>query len=180
MRWTGWLVLGASAMAAFSAPALVGDAFAAAYARVPAVGDHWPIVSLVSATRFSLIAIAAMLLSGRSVHPQFAGMAASDGASIMDAYVRVRLPMCLPMLSGAAVATALLSLSEVAATIMIQPPAVPNLAVTLLNQIHFGRNDQVIAMSLLVMTCVAVSVALLGWIRNRTRRSAHSVRSGWN
>ncbi|MCH7873374.1 MAG: hypothetical protein IID33_16885 [Planctomycetes bacterium] len=175
-RWTGWAVIAVAAIGAFTAPALVGDSFAAAYARMPLVADHWPIVSLVCAARFSLIAIVAMLLSGRSVHPQLARMAASDGASPIEAYVRVRLPLCLPTLLWAALATALLSLTEIAATLMVQPPEVPSLAGTLLNRIHFGRDDEVIAMALYVMTCVGAAVALLGWISSKRRGRALSFR----
>ena len=166
------MVVAVAGVGAFSAPALVGDAFAAAYVRIPIVADHWPIVSLVCAARFSLIAIAAMLLSGRTVHPQLAQMAASDGASYVGAYFRVRLPLCLPALFWAALATGLLSLTEIAATQMVQPKGMPSLSVTLLNKIHFGRDDEVIAMALYLMLSVGVVVALLGWIAKRRQGAA--------
>ncbi|MCH8807186.1 MAG: hypothetical protein IH986_14025, partial [Planctomycetes bacterium] len=85
-------------------------------------------------------------------------LAAVDGASWAAAYFRVRLPNCASALGFALLVVGLLSLTEVAASFMVQPAGLDHLALTLLNQIHFGRNSEIIAMSLLLMAFVGIVV----------------------
>jgi ABC-type spermidine/putrescine transport system permease subunit II len=58
-----------------------------------------------------------------------------------------------------------LSFTEVAATQLVRPPGVGNLAITLLNAIHFGRNDEVVAMCLYVMLLVIAAAGGLLLLR---------------
>ncbi len=158
LRLFARLIVAAAVFAAIAPPALVGDAFIAAYVRLPLIYDHWPIVSLVTAARFAVVAIVGLRLAGRVADANLSPLAAVDGASWAAAYFRVRLPNCASALGFALLVVGLLSLTEVAASFMVQPAGLDHLALTLLNQIHFGRNSEIIAMSLLLMAFVGIVV----------------------
>lgn len=174
------LTLIAAALAALAPPALVGDAFLAAFTHVPIVSDHWPVVSLLTAARFSLFAILAVRLAGAAAGPHLAEMAAADGATFGQAYLRVRLPVIRRAMVAGGLAVALLAFTEVAATQMVRPPGVASLSITLLNAIHYGRNDDVVAMCFYLMGFVGVVVAAAQLIlyarRARTHRASPDTR----
>jgi ABC-type Fe3+ transport system permease subunit len=160
-------------------PAVLGDAFSAAFVQwaarfepLASVGDHWPVVSLLGFARYAALAFAAAALA--VPHRDSLREAAElDGASWVQGLLRVTWPRVWPGLLSAGVLVSVLSLTEVAATQMVRPPNVPNLAVTLLNAIHFGRQDQVIAQCLYVVLLVGAACGgLLAWERWRWRSKA--------
>jgi ABC-type Fe3+ transport system permease subunit len=165
-----YAMLGAALIAAVVPPALVGDAFAAAYVRWDWLSRHWPIVSLVTTARFAIIPMLALRIAGRSVDAELTAMAATDGAGWATTYLHVRLPLCLPALVTGAMIVGLLSLTEVAATHLVRPAGLESVALTLLNQIHYGRNDEIVAMSLYLAAFVGVVVAVGLWVTVAWRR----------
>ena len=167
-RALAYFVLTLAALAAAAPPALVGDSFAAAYVHWPAIGNHWLIVSLVTAARFAIIPILALQIGGRLAEAELRRMAAADGAGPSAAYLRVRLPLCRPILCSAGLIVGLLSLTEVPASHMVCPAGIESVALRLFNHIHYGRNDEIIAMSLYLMAFVAI-VVLGVRIFSRTR-----------
>lgn len=159
--WTADLVTLAALIAAVAPPAVVGDAFAAA-GRWPAwLSDHWPIVVLVGAARFSILPIVALRMAAAAVGPQFASMAALDGADRLTAFVRVVLPRCAATLASTSLLAALLAMTEVGATALVQPPGVPSLSQTMLNMIHYGRNDAIVATAMYLMAAAAIVSAII-------------------
>lgn len=140
-------------------PALVGDAFAAAYARAPWITDGPWIVSLVTASRYAFVAIGVVGLALGGIGREQLEAAAIDRADAWKALTRVRLPQVGGPLLAAAGLMFVLSLTEVSASQMVTPPGVDNLAVTLLNMIHFGRDDDVVATVLWLLAGVAVLAA---------------------
>jgi ABC-type Fe3+ transport system permease subunit len=164
LRPAGIALMVVAALAVLSPPALVGDAFLATYIRVPAIADHWPVVSALTAARFSVIAMLLVRLGGRLSHPQYAEMAATDGADFARFYLRVHLPARLPAAAAGGLAVGLLAFTEVAATQLVKPAGVKSMATTMLNQIHFGRSDETLAMSLAMMLLAALfaGAAMLG------------------
>jgi ABC-type Fe3+ transport system permease subunit len=143
-------------------PALVGDALLAAYAPVALLADHWPIVCVALVARFGVAVLLAQRLAAAAVTDELREAARVDGASAGQAFARVELPLTLPAIAGAGAAVALLGFTEVATTSLVQPPGVGSLALTLLNQIHFGRNDEVIAACLIVAAAAALA-AVASW-----------------
>ena len=69
------------------------------------------------------------------------------------------------MLAVGGIVTGLFSFTEVPATLLVCPPGVKNVALTMLNNIHYGRNDEIVAMSLYLMLLVAVVITAVqcGW-----------------
>jgi ABC-type spermidine/putrescine transport system permease subunit II len=158
----------AQVVMAVSPPALVGDAFAAAYEKVPWLRDHWGIVSMVCAARFSIVVTAALRIA---VPRQLGEMAQSDGAALWDELWRIHLPAAWKQIFAAALVVFVLSYQEIAATLLVVPPNVGNLPKTLLNAIHFGRNDAVIAMSLSLVFAAACISALVIRLIGRWNRT---------
>lgn len=168
-RGAGRLARGAAALTtvlaavlALAPPALVGDAFLAAYARVYWISEHAWIVSLVGAARFAIIPIALLGIAGRVRTATLTPLALADRATLSHFYWRVRFPLVWGALALGATLAGVLSLTEIAAAQMVTPPGVKSLAVTLLNQIHFGRSDSVIAMCLYTLALVGVLSAIVG------------------
>lgn len=159
-----------AALFAVAPPALVGDSFLAAYTKIDWISDHALIVSGVGAARFALIPIALTGLAAHLYVTPLTPLALSDRAGFSDHYWSVRFPLLMRPLLLAATVSGLLSLTEIAASQMVTPPGVKSLAVTLLNQIHFGRSDNVIAMCLYVLLLAGGVSAALAWPRKPRRR----------
>jgi iron(III) transport system permease protein len=166
-RTVGWLIMIAATIGATAPPALVGDAIKAAYADVPAIANDWPIVAVATTARFALIAIVALRAAGSLSDPDLRACAAIDGASAWSYLLRIRWRLCAVTLAAAGVAVAVLSLTEIPATLLVQPRWFHCVAITLLNQIHYGRNDEIIAMSLYVGLVVAAVVSVARVVQRR-------------
>lgn len=164
-------LLAVSIIAALVPPVLVGDAFAAGYAACGPVRDTPLIVAFCGAARFGAIAIVAARLAGAAGGAGSLAQAAVDGADARQAWLRVRLPQIAPQALAAGLLVGVLALGEISAAQMVAPPGVGSLSRTLLNAIHFGRNDEVIAMCLYLMAFAGVAAAAGGAaLRARGRR----------
>lgn len=158
-RLAATVIVASATVAAVIPPALAGDLFAAAYAGVPPIRDRFWIISLVEASRFAFIPVVAGVLAARAAAAELREGAAADGAAPAATFFHVILPEIRSPLILALGVVAALSLTEVAASQLVAPPGVGNLARTLLNAIHFGRNDDVIALALTVVAVLFVVVA---------------------
>ncbi|MBW7905642.1 MAG: hypothetical protein LC135_00965 [Phycisphaerae bacterium] len=169
LRGAGWAIALAALAAALMPPVVVGDAFVAAYHQAPAVYDHWPILSLALAARLAIVPIG-LLVAARARVDGYAGMAAADGASWWQCCRQVRWPLMRGALMKGGLLVAVLALTEVAVSQMVTPPSVNNVARRLLNEIHFGRNDDVIALSLYMTALAALGAGgLLATAGRRAR-----------
>lgn len=149
------VVIGLTACGALAPPALVGDAVLAAYSGSPALGSSIAPVCMTNVLRFSFLAIA--ILQSRRLTAQ-RQMAALDQADWLSALARVQLPLLRGELLVAGLTVGLLSLFEVSAAQLVAPPGFQSLPITLLNQIHFGRSDDVIALCLTAYAFAGVLV----------------------
>ncbi|MFO0837920.1 MAG: hypothetical protein U1D55_05290 [Phycisphaerae bacterium] len=163
-RWRRGIAIvtvSAAFLLAFSPPTLVGDAVAALLELVPAMRDGaWGVI-IVGVARYGVVPIVTMWLalgiSGGSVDD----LARSE-ADWPTQFRRVRVPLAMPAWLGSCAIAGVLSLTEVAASQLVRAPGVGSVALTLLNQIHFGRNDEIIAMSLQVFVVTAGMSILVG------------------
>ncbi|MBL7154335.1 MAG: 6-bladed beta-propeller [Phycisphaerae bacterium] len=118
-----------------------------------AVRQGWFIVSAGQAARFAGVALVLLLL-GREAHERsLLEMARLDGASAFQAWWHVQLPRTWPLIAGTFILLVMLSVTELSATMVLLPAGLPNFAQRLLNQMHYARDQQVIA-SCLVLICV--------------------------
>jgi ABC-type Fe3+ transport system permease subunit/DNA-binding beta-propeller fold protein YncE len=143
-----------------------------AVCNVPMVlRQSWFIVSAGQAGRFVGVALILMLLTQYSHEKQVSEMASLDGASRFKIWWYVHLPHTWPVFVGTFILIVMFSITELSATMVLLPAGLPNFAQRLLNQMHYARDQQVIA-SCLVLSCLflvltAVVVLLLRIIRAR-------------
>lgn len=131
----------------------------------------WYVVSVGQAGRFTGVALILLLLSRYAHEKQASEMASLDGASRLKAWWYVHLPHTWPIFVGTFILILMFSVTELSATMVLLPAGLPNFAQSLLNQMHYARDQQVIA-SCLVLSClflvlIAVVVLLLRAIRIR-------------
>ena len=143
-----------------------------AVCNVPMVlRQSWFIVSAGQAGRFVGVALILMLLTRYSHEKQLTEMASLDGASWFKIWWYIHLPHTWPVFVGTFILIVMFSITELSATMVLLPAGLPNFAQRLLNQMHYARDQQVIA-SCLVLSCLflvltAVVVLLLRIIRIR-------------
>jgi len=117
------------------------------------VRQGWFIVSAGQAARFAGVALVLLLLGRESQEQRLSEMARLDGASRFQAWWHVQLPRTWPLIVGTFILVVMLGVTELSATMVLLPPGLPNFAQRLLNQMHYARDQQVIA-SCLVLICV--------------------------
>lgn len=155
--------------AALAPPVLIGDALAGAYAARPWVTDSGLAISLAAIARFGFVALLFVRADGAA--RELAELAALDGAGPARTFWRVRLPRVAPLALGGAALVGMLGFTEVAATQLVRAAGVGSVALTLLNAIHFGRDDVVIAAALVVFAGVGAGVAVFLYVLRWRRTS---------
>lgn len=162
-RWLAGVMQVTVLVAMFVPGALVGVAILrmqSALGLPAAVGDGWWILSAGQAARFAGVALVVLRLSRDGADEHFREMAGADGAGPLRAWLEVHLPRTWPLVAGAAVLVAMFSLTEVPATLVLLPPGVPDFTQRLLNQMHYARDQHVIA-SCLALVAVYLALAVL-------------------
>ncbi|MHC4658900.1 MAG: 6-bladed beta-propeller [Planctomycetota bacterium] len=124
----------------------------------PALRQGWYIVSAGQAARFTGVALILLLLTRYSQERQLSEMASVDGASSLAIWWHVHLPRTWPLILGSFILIVMLSITELSATMVLLPAGLPNFAQRLLNQMHYARDQHVIA-SCLVLTCLFLLLA---------------------
>lgn len=141
--------------------AALGIGFVVIYNRAGVVGDLYtesPVVWVLAlAARYAAIPVVIAALGLRRRVLATAEQARVDGAGRWAVLADVLMPvMARSLLAGAAI-VALLSLSEVVVTQLVHPIAYSSIAASILQLMHYGRDDTVIVASLSI---VAVGVIL--------------------
>jgi ABC-type Fe3+ transport system permease subunit/DNA-binding beta-propeller fold protein YncE len=120
--------------------------------------QSWYIVSVGQAGRFSGVALIILILTRASHERQLSEMASLDGASWLKSWWYVHLPRTWRLFAGAFLLILMFSVTELSATMVLLPAGLPNFAQRLLNQMHYARDQQVIA-SCLILICLFLSLA---------------------
>jgi len=131
----------------------------------------WYVVSAGQAGRFAGVAMILLLLTQYASEKSLSEMASLDGASRSQIWWYIHLPHTWPLFVGSFILIVMFSMTELSATMVLLPAGLPNFAQRLLNQMHYARDQQVIA-SCLILICLflvltAVIVLLLRVIRSR-------------
>jgi len=130
----------------------------------PAIRQGWYIVSAGQAGRFAGVALILLLPTRYTHEKHLSEMAALDGASRFKTWWYVHLPHTWPLFVGTFILIVMLGVTELSATMVLLPAGLPNFAQRLLNQMHYARDQQVIASCLvliLLFLVLAVIVVLL-------------------
>lgn len=96
-----------------------------------------------------------------------------DGATGPSAWLRASLPAHLPAMIGAALACAALSLHEIEAAVILQPPGIDNLAQQLLENLHFARDEHLAAAAISILTAAAATAFFAAWLISAWSRPRH-------
>jgi len=160
----GVVALGFLIIAALTPGILVGQAWLMAGMALGPwfAGGPFPVV-LAHAARFAGIAALAGVAMARLEPRDVRFMRLLDAGHGPGAWLRLAVAPRAWAVPGVAAATFCLSLHEVEATIILQPPGVTSLSQTMLAQLHFARNDEIAAGSLLVLAATTPAMLLAGW-----------------
>ena len=126
----------------------------------PAIRQGWYLVSAGQAGRFAGIALILLLLTRYAHEKRLSEMASLDGTSRFKTWWYVHLPQTWPLFVGTFILIVMLSITELSATMVLLPAGLPNFAQRLLNQMHYARDQQVIA-SCLVLICLFLVFAVM-------------------
>ncbi len=130
-----------------------------------ALRQTWFLVSVGQASRFAGLAFILLLLTRYPHRRRLTEMASLDGASPAQTWWHVHLPQVWPVQVGTFLLVMMFSFTELSATMVLLPAGLPNFAQRLLNQMHYARDQQVIASCLvlvgLFVLLATVVVALL-------------------
>lgn len=127
---------------------------------------------LVQMIRFTPVASLAMAAGFAALPRAMIDAARTDGASWWIALWRVAAPYCWGMAVATWLITAALSAGELAATVLVMPPGPPTLTIRLFQLLHYGVEDRVAAMSLVLLAGLSLVAALIVAIVARNSRRA--------
>lgn len=144
--------------------------------------DGTPIVWILGIeARFVLLCIVFTWIASRQVPADLILQSRSDGATEAVVHARIVLPMLRRSLAAGALLVGALSLSEVAVSFLLIPPRFGgSLAVAIDNQMHYGRNnDLIVTIGVLLapLTVVAFVMAVVATIAERRAASVRAARS---
>jgi len=177
MGWAGRAIAAAAMptmlLAALIPGSLVGAALVHLQAGLRAhtgLAEGWWSVSAGLAARLAGVALVVLRLGLDIRSRHLSELAATDGASALRAWWSVHLPRQWPVPAAAFVLVAVLGLTELPATSILLPAGVPNFAQSLLNQMHYARDQQVIATCLVLVGGYAMLAAAIVAARQLLRR----------
>ncbi|MDM8009148.1 MAG: hypothetical protein QUV05_23655 [Phycisphaerae bacterium] len=156
----------ATFLAAAVPPAALGVGFVLIYNRPGLVGDLYTdtpcvwILSLVS--RYGALAVLIVWLAIGRRGSAAVDQARADGAGATGVLAYVLLPMIWPSLLAAGLIVTMLAMFEVVITQMTGPVGYPSIAVTLLGQMHYGRDNVVITTSQTVVIAGFILTQICG------------------
>lgn len=173
-RWLRWPGLAVFATA-LTPPAALGIGLIVVFNRPGAFGHLYDrtvaVWCLGLVGRYAAIAVLIAWLATSRRDVAAIEQARSDGAGSLDILAHLLLPAVWPALLAGGLLVGMLSLFEIVMTQVVGPVGYPSLAVTILNHMHYGRDDVVIATSLTVlavgMAVTWVAARLLWLNRNR-------------
>lgn len=151
--------LGVGYILAFNRPGWIGEL----YAERPVV---WAL-SLVG--RYGVLALLITWLSLGRRRVVAVEQARVDGGSGLDILGHVLLPMLWPSLLSAGLVVTMLALFEVVVSQLTRPPAYGSIAMTVLNFMHYGRDDAVIVTVVTFMAVGVILTQLCGHLLTRVR-----------
>lgn len=163
-RTTASIVLAAFAALAFVPGVLVGALLAVGFSREgwEWVADSWLIVILAHTARYGVVSGLVGAWLARFDAANVRELRLLDGAVSLPGFVAASGPSLFAAMGAAGAAVMALSIQEIEASIMVQPPGVESFARQVLGHLHFSRMDE-LAVSLIVLVGVGSAIAGIAW-----------------
>ena len=136
----------------------------------PDWSQQWWMVSLGQAVRVCGIALILLELGHTADAHHAREMAEIDGAGPWDRFRYVYLPQNRHFIGAVFLLLLMICVTELPATMLLLGAGVPNFAQRLLNQMHYARDDQVVASCLiLILVFVLFSAVAVGLLKHAGR-----------
>ncbi len=154
--WLTRLVVRVLAVAGLSPGVLLGTWVAGAWPRVwPALTDSVGLVILAHAARFAFVAaLVGLRLAVGEPRDRHDARRLDGGVGVVGWLRTMGRPLALPLV-GVACISAVLSMGEIEASIMVAPPGFDTLARRLLDYLHFSRMEELSA-AMTLLGCLGV------------------------
>lgn len=168
-RIVGGAALAGALVLAVLPPELLGYVFVLLFDRPGFLGriyDATPLAWLAAMiARFGFIPLSVAAFAAHHIPHDQLHQGRSDGADEPRLLARVALPHLLRPLFASAFVCACLALSEVAASFILIPPRFGgSLAVAVDNQMHYGRNNDLIVTTLMLLTPPTLCACVLPFL----------------
>lgn len=124
---------------------------------------------LVQTIRFVPIASLVFAAGFANVPNSLLDAARADGATWWGRMLRIGLPMNISMAAVAWLVVFALSAGELAATVLVMPPGTPTLTIRLFQLLHYGIEDRVAAVSVVLLASVSLVAVMALWLSGRSR-----------
>ena len=149
--------------------ALVGESLVAAYnfSATAWLYDHWPIVALSYVARFAWVGLAAGFLVMRTASSLLGDQADTDGASFLQRWARIYVPLGLPVLLCGAVIVMALSLGELEASSLVRVPSFTPISHVIIEKFHRFEYGMLISLSLWLVAAAAAAAMIITMVLRR-------------
>ncbi len=137
--------------------------------------DH-TILAPVLAQFLRALPLATLILGAQfaSLPQDLLDSARSDGAGWWRQLASIALPWCWPAVLAAACMAMIVAMGDLAATLLVVPPGVSPLSVRIFGLLHYGAEDQVSALCLMLTLALGIGVtvawSLVQFITQRANR----------
>lgn len=163
-------VLGALVFSAVLPGVLVGAAQRAATDWWPAaLADGWWPLVLAHVGRFGFLAVLAGMVLALGEPREHRMMRLHDGAATLGGLWRTRIRPGLGALAGLGLVMGALSIQEIEAAVVLQPPGMRSLPRVLLEQLHYLRDQQLAAAAINLTLVAGAAACLAGWLMSERR-----------
>ena len=129
--------------------------------------NSWILVSVGHASRFCGMIFILLSMMKISQGQSISEMARCDGAGIFTRLRYITIGRNWRMFIGGGLLVMMFSMTEVASTMLLLPPGVPSIGQWLLNQMHYAREQQVIA-TCLILVATFLFIAIFSYLLIRT------------
>jgi iron(III) transport system permease protein len=124
---------------------------------------------LANIIRFGSLAVIIILARLQRTDRQLLDAAAVHQRNIFQGWLKVKLPLMVPAVVAAGCIVFILSLGELAATIIVVPPGKSTLTIKIYNYLHYGSSSQVAGLCLVILLAVLSVTAFITAILHKTR-----------
>ncbi len=166
---SGWVVTGSLFLVLFLPASVLAVALLKMVTVVPwfrGLRLSWVLVAIGQGVRFAGVGLLVRQLLRSTGRQDLNDVAALDGATGLSRWWHVNLPLAWPTVVAIGLLMMMFSLTELSATMVLLPPGVPSFAQRLLNQMHYARDEHVIASCLILLgTFTMLTTVLLGTMR---------------